>query len=52
MSCEHVSFVVGYVACLTVNQLKEIVEDKVLATLTRKLERLGVVHGALLLVNL
>lgn len=39
---------------LTVDQLEDVVEDKVLAVggVTGKLESLGVVHGALLLVNL
>lgn len=37
---------------LTVDQLEDVVEDKVLATLLSKLEGLGVVHGALLLINL
>lgn len=39
--------------CLTVDELEEIVEDKVLAArVAGKLERLGVAHGALLLINL
>lgn len=39
---------------LTVDELEDVVEDKVLATgaVTAELESLGVVHGALLLIDL
>ena len=42
-----------YFRRLTVNKLEDVVEDEVLALgIASKLESLGVVHGALLLVNL
>lgn len=38
---------------LTIHQLEDVVEDKVLsARVARQLERLGVIHRALLLVDL
>ena len=37
---------------LTVDELEEVVEDEVRTTIGHQLERLGVVHGAFLIVDL
>ena len=48
----HIRGLEGIDSCLTENELKDVVVDEVVATILEELECLGVVHGALLLIDL
>ena len=48
----HIRGLEGIDICLTENELEDVVVDEVVATILEELECLGVVHGALLLIDL